>query len=162
MRLNEPIFSRIAGVMMGDKELRQESLKILSQHKGAVPLELVPEPTNPYDSDAIAIFCQVPGKGRVHLGYVPNGKSSCTFCGEQFSRFPQDGMCPRCGNSDLLREGLAKKLHNWLRVDPTIVMKAEISEVTGGTQDKKSYGCNIKITPTSSESSEEIAEEIIE
>lgn len=67
------------------------------------PVNLVPEPNNPVDPDAIAVYLD-----GTRIGYVPNRGFSCATC-HQVAR-SQDSVCPQCGSSELGAWGLAGRL----------------------------------------------------
>lgn len=143
--------SSISGVMSGDSwDTRQECLKeikeVMEMSKKAVFLDIVPEPTNPYDRDALQLFFNSPTFGRTQIGYVKNAQTLCDFCGMDFERYPTSGKCKRCGHGeeDLKRNGLASKIAKELRADPTCHFYAQVIQVTGGIG-QKNLGCNIII-----------------
>jgi hypothetical protein len=54
------------------------------------PLELVPEPENPHDSNAIAVYAR-----KEQIGYVPNKGVSCNVCWTSIKG--SDSHCKHCG-----------------------------------------------------------------
>jgi hypothetical protein len=93
--------TKIVGVNF---EGRQALLEKAAQHNIKV-LELIPEPTNEYDADAIQVVAPVfdsDGKrtGGVQLGYISNSDRMCIVCGKMtdgasFSR-SKTAKCPHC------------------------------------------------------------------
>lgn len=141
------MFTKISGVTSGPlAERRQKALTFL-QECYRVPgmrcyVDLVPEPDNPYDPDAIKVML-----GEFHLGYVKNSDTICSSCCSVFERHPS-GACPACGRMGTLeRCGTATQLMKYFRDNvetPGFWMPdAYISEVTGGGE--KSYGANLYI-----------------
>lgn len=66
---------RVAGVTYpnADGESRQDILRMLT---GKEPVQIRPEPTNPYDANALAVYVAVPCQGDAstvvkHVGYIP-------------------------------------------------------------------------------------------
>lgn len=152
----EKIKSRIAGVNSGDEaETRQDALRRIREWMEEHPnepvwLDLVRDPDNPYDPEnAIQVMCNVPDLGLTQLGFVRNADNTCQTCDRSFSRFPEDGRCPRCGSSDLERIGLAKKLRMSMDADPDLYWFGRIMEVTGGntSKGKPTYGANVMYYP---------------
>lgn len=146
VRLFDQMVTRVAGAMSGPEwESRQGGLKELREtlDQGIhVVLELIPEPENPYDTDAIRVECVLARAGRVQLGYVKNSNGFCDLCHKPFERFPK--RCPGCRHSDYLRrDGAATRIATALREEPGLQIYGEVLEVTGGTEDKQSFGCNI-------------------
>lgn len=141
--------TRVAGTMSGDdKDTRQLVLKTIAELPPELKpkyVDLVPDWENEYDHDAIMAFVDVPTLGRFQIGFVKNSDSTCGFCGEPFSRVPKDGICPICKREDIRRNGMATKISQEMRRDETIRFYAELLEVTGGSSDKPSYGCNILV-----------------
>lgn len=145
------IVTSIAGVNIGDdRQLRQEALQILQEHKqqhpkDAVFLDLVPEPENPFDKDAIQVLVNIPELGgRVQLGYIRN-RPQCPWCNREFKSEEVGRRCPNCHQGTITRDGLASQLRRTQREDPTRHYYGMVSEVTGGTGAKTIYGCNIII-----------------
>jgi hypothetical protein len=61
---NKTIVFKVAGVTY---ENRQDTISIMH---GSEPCRIVPEPTNAYDPNALAVIAIVEGS-RQHIGYVP-------------------------------------------------------------------------------------------
>ncbi len=141
------IFSKLSGVMSGpDADLRQEALEEIRDMKAAgkrVYIDLVPQWDNPYDSDAIAAFANLPESGRTQIAFLKNSTTHCDFCRHTHERFPKNG-CARCGHTDQLRrDGVATRVSAEMRQHPEARFYAEVMEVTGGYG--RSAGCNIVI-----------------
>lgn len=144
------IRTKIAGTNSGaDAQLRQSALREIA---GLEPkrrpryLDLVPDPENEYDKDAIQVIVDLPSLGRIQLGFVKNSDTVCDFCRSQYGSFPRDSKCIKCGRNDhLRRDGVATKVCQEMRRDPDARFYAELIEVTGGSDGKANYGCNIAI-----------------
>jgi hypothetical protein len=149
----DKIRTAVSGVSSGpEADLRQAALAILQEAMKENPtqryfLDMVPEPDNPYDVDAIKLMLDLPALGgRMQLGYVKNAQTRCTFCDQALERNPASGICPHCNHQgQLVREGIASKLAPAMRSSSTDRWYCEITEITGGTGNKKSFGCNIRI-----------------
>lgn len=144
----DPIHTKIAGVMSGvDAAMRQEFLIEIRESQAydePVYLQLVPEPDNPYDANAIRVYYDHPELGRAQLGYLKNSTTMCDLCGYFHERFPSAG-CQRCGDKEhLRRDGVATRIANEMRDDPSAHFYAVLQEITGGGNGR-SFGCNIKI-----------------
>jgi hypothetical protein len=63
------LICKVAGVTYDGRQ------SILAQLTGNEPCRVVPEPTNPYDANALAVHVAVNGKVE-HVGYVPRGLAS--------------------------------------------------------------------------------------
>ena len=59
------VISKVAGVTY---ENRQEIIQCLT---GSEPCRIVPEPTNPYDSNALAVHVAMADGTVAHVGYIP-------------------------------------------------------------------------------------------
>jgi len=152
----ESVNTAIAGVMSGpEAETRQLALGLikdnLAERIAADPkdkrffFDLVPQWDNPYDSDAIQVMADVPGLGRVQLGYIRNSDTICDFCTHVMERFPTSKKCPKCHRTDhLRRDGLATKVSSAMREDPSCRFYGEVMQVTGGV-DGKCFGCNFVV-----------------
>jgi single-stranded-DNA-specific exonuclease len=67
--VNQRILIKVAGVTF---EGRQEMIALL---RGGEPVRIVPEPTNPYDPNALRV--EVASKGEIlHVGYIPRDKAA--------------------------------------------------------------------------------------
>lgn len=106
----------------------------------AVPLVLTPEPTNPYDPDAIRVEFEFEAGRLFHLGYIPNSNCICLACGEHYNRFQPS--CTNC-SGEVSRIGTATWLKGNGFFDKGNVY-AEVSEITGGGEGQ-SLGCNIEV-----------------
>jgi hypothetical protein len=145
------IRTRVTGVSSGlDAETRQLALEIIRE--SLIPkerwfLDLVPQWDNEYDSDAIQVMTEVPGMGRVQIGFIKNPETICDFCHHQHTSYPKEGKCSGCGRGkdSLRRNGLASQISQLMREDPTANYYGEILEVTGGEGAKANFGCNIVI-----------------
>lgn len=146
----ETVRTKVVGVTMGPKAngraARQVYLeKMKSENVRA--LELVREPTNEYDPNAIKVMSRIAGM-RIHLGYIKNSNRICSGCGREYEKTPaQPGIplaeqqqCPEC-KIPLTYSGLATELSNW--IDQGYGFAASVLEFTGG--EGKSRGCNIEI-----------------
>lgn len=78
---------------------------IKDELKEGVFLNLVHEPTNPFDTDAIAVFFK-----ETHIGYIPNRGISCSKCWSYVSS--KDYYCKKCdaSNAEFIKGGLATRL----------------------------------------------------
>lgn len=129
---------------------RQNCLKFLKRvdaiprFEGDIRLDLVPEPTNPHDPDAIRVEFEYAEGKFFHLGYIPNSDSLCSQCKEVFERHP--GTCPNCGSKQVDRCGTATRIKNELYAGWGVSGKAwaYVSEITGGGEGQ-SLGCNLEI-----------------
>jgi hypothetical protein len=147
--------SNVSGVQSGpEAATRQRALSILKEELAQgrrVYLDVVPDEENAFDRDALQILVDAPGMGRVQLGFVRNSQTRCDFCGTETDRFPQSKKgqppaCARCGHSDqLVRIGLASKLAAQLREFADLRVYGEVLQITGGSQEKPSMGCNIML-----------------
>jgi hypothetical protein len=146
----DAIKTKIVGVTMGPKvggrAARQVYLEKMKAENVRI-LELVPEPKNEYDPDAIKLMARIAGM-RVHVGYVKNSGRLCSGCGREYEKIPaQPGIplaekqnCPEC-NIPLTYSGLASELSTWIREGYGFT--AVVLDFTGGGG--KSCGCNIEI-----------------
>jgi hypothetical protein len=148
------IRTKVVGVTMGlDADTRQLAIRTIGENLETRVrwfLDLVPEPTNEYDRDALQVMSDVPGMGRVQLGYVSNCEITCGFCGKGFPKWPMEkgkkiDLCPTCGSTELKRDGLASMMCRVMRQDPAANFYGEVLSVTGGTDDKPSCGLNFAI-----------------
>lgn len=148
------IRTKVVGVTMGeDAETRQLAIKTIGEHFDSSKrwfLDLVPEWDNPYDGDALRVMTDVPGMGRVQLGFVSNSEAVCGFCGKDFPSWPKVKtvrleQCPQCSSDKLRRDGLATKVSQLMRQDPAANYYGEVLSVTGGTEDKPTSGLNFAI-----------------
>lgn len=152
------IRTKVVGVTMGDEaDVRQLAIKTIGEHFDPDKrwfLDLVPEPDNAFDRDALRVMTEVPGMGRVQLGFVSNSEITCGFCGANFPTHPKEKVngklekvenCPTCGSTELKRDGLATKMCKLMRQDPTANYFGEVLSVTGGTEDKPTSGLNFAI-----------------
>jgi hypothetical protein len=152
----ESVNTSVAGVMSGPEvATRQLALSMIKenieQRIAADPkdkrffFDLVPEPENPYDADAIQVMADVPGLGRVQLGYIRNSDTICDFCEHMMERYPTSKKCPKCQRTDhLRREGLATRVAAVMRENPSCRFYGEVLQVTGGV-DGKCFGCNFVV-----------------
>lgn len=148
------IRTKVVGVTMGDDaDTRQAAIKAIGESFDEDErwfLDLVPEPDNPYDKFAVRVMTNVPGMGRVQLGYVGNAEVKCGFCSKEYPSWPKrngvalDG-CPNCSSDNLQRNGLATQLCKLMAADPTANYFGEILSITGGTEEKPTAGCNFAI-----------------
>ncbi len=171
--MKETIVARtnLAGVSMGDEvddgtgkriKIRQLALKYLKEQiekaraeRGRTPavfLDLVPEPENPFDPDAVQVLTNIDKLGgRTQLGYLRNADTHCSFCLRDHPKFPTNPktgtpQCPVCKRGDHLeRRGLATRVAALMREKPRASFSALLLEVTGGTDVKGHYGCNVEI-----------------
>jgi hypothetical protein len=148
----EPIPTSIAGVNSGpEAETRQDALRRLArlqqEQDRPIWLDLVRDKENPADPDAIQVFANVPELGRVQLGFVRNADCTCELCDKNFARFPEGGVCPKCGAGRVIRCGLASKICRKMEADPSLAFYGQVLQVTGGqpSQGKNQWGCNILI-----------------
>jgi hypothetical protein len=144
----EEMVTRFAGARSGpEATVRQAALDEAQRLVAAgkvVPLLLIPEPENPFDPDAIRCELALPAIGRVQVGYVKNSSGICGYCQKPFVRYPK--VCSGCRHSDYLsRDGAATKISAALRACPEIQLVGYILEVTGGTEEKPTFGGNIRI-----------------
>jgi single-stranded-DNA-specific exonuclease len=63
--MSRTLVSKVAGVSF---EGRQE---VIARMRGSEPCRIVPEPTNPYDSNALAVWVALETGERAQVGYVP-------------------------------------------------------------------------------------------
>lgn len=89
-------------------------------------VDLVPEPDNPYDESAIAVYASVPIRKR--FGYISNKQRICTECATTLESSSSD-VCPNCGGK-LIRIGTATQLSLWRKKGVEYV--AEIAKYLGG------------------------------
>ncbi len=147
--IRDEYYCNISGTISGPEAgRRQQALRILEE-SGIDPviLEVVPEPENPYDPDALGLWTEVPSMGRVQLGYVPNARSVCDFCCSTYQRHP--GQCRTCKRKDHLRRtDTASKVAPAIRKDPGSEWYAELVEFTGGEEERPSRGAMIVIRRT--------------
>lgn len=157
----DTVRTSVAGCAMGEDieieggktmKYRQLALKFLAHYRAQDPsrrilLSVVPDPENKFDPNALQLITDIPEMGgRVQLGFIRNAGTVCGFCLREFPKFPPGGKCPACGRNDHLeRKGLATQLAEAMRANPTLKYYAEVLEVTGGTQEKAHYGCNIEV-----------------
>lgn len=88
------------------------------------PLELIPEPDNAYDKNALAVYY-----GNIHLGYVPNIGITCTKCWTSVNKY-QYYMCTECGtNKYLVEGGLATRIINQLLNNQEINLAVVVYDV---------------------------------
>jgi hypothetical protein len=153
------IRTKVVGVTMGDDaDTRQLAIKTIGEHFDPNKrwfLDLVPEPDNPYDENALKVMTDVPGMGRVQLGYVSNCEITCEFCGKEYPKWPtvrdskgktvKSEQCLVCSSDRLKRDGLATRMSQQMRRDPQGNYYGEVLSITGGTEDKPSSGCNFAI-----------------
>lgn len=66
-------------------------------------LQLIPEDSNPYDNDAIAVYWD-----SIKIGFLPNTGKSCTIC--KASLKSPTTQCTQCGAFDLIDKGLAYRI----------------------------------------------------
>lgn len=143
-------YSVISGTNSGpEAPLRQRALKLLKEDRDngyPVTLQLVPDWTNPWDSDAIKLLVDIPELGGMfHLGFVKNAQTVCDRCDYSYARFPQRKICNGCRTSEGLRRiGLAVKISAIMRENPLIEWVGELDEVTGGGPGR-CYGGNVVI-----------------
>ncbi len=146
--------TKIVGVTMGeDAETRQLAIRTIGEHwdgEARYFLDLVPQPDNPFDADAIRVMAEVPGMGRVQLGFVSNSACLCGFCGKDYPSWPKVKgekvtQCPVCSSDQLRPDGLATKISQLMREQPNENYYGEILSITGGTEDKPTSGCNFAI-----------------
>lgn len=149
-------YSNVSGTMSGDesdtRQLALEMIAGLMKCNKAVFMDIVPDPENKWDRDALALYANLPDIGRTQVGFVKNAQHICDFCDKEFEREPRDKAtgetkCTRCGHGkpDVRRNGLASKIAKELRADPTVRFYAQVMQVTGGSADKPNRGCNIVI-----------------
>jgi len=147
--------TRIAGVASGEKVThpvtreevytRQWYLEML-QDSGIKVVDLIQEPTNSYDENAVAVFVTLPA-GRVQLGYIPNASAVCGSCNKKFNP-PIPNTCPVCSQVDpatifpVDRIGLATKITSWL--NNGYKFKARVMSI-GRTSDGKYLGASLEI-----------------
>lgn len=68
------------------------------------PLELVQDPQNPYDTDAIEVHLD-----GVRIGFVPNSGYSCSDC--WYPVDPRTYTCVNCGQDKfIIKKGLATRI----------------------------------------------------
>jgi hypothetical protein len=151
------VYSKVVGVCSGDEaETRQLALRLVKEHwseRERWYADLVPDPENPYDSDAIQLISDVPTLGRTQLGFVSNSQRTCDFCRTDFDTAPKGDRCPKCGEKETIRRnGLASQLCRAFQEDPHLLFYAEINAITGGPEPNakpdakaKSFGANIMI-----------------
>lgn len=156
--------SAVAGTTMAPG--RQDALRKLRERIQEDPqdrkrrfLQLIPEPQNKWDKDAVGVWAHIPGfgpeenNGWFQIGYIRNGETYCTFCETTHPAYPK-GDPPRCskcrntGHDWFERRGTAKKLAQEMAKDPHARFYAVVQEVTGGTGHKENLGCNILICKT--------------
>lgn len=138
------IRSKIVGVTFGDKlpsgeSERQWVLGKMAQFE-IVNLELVRDPENQYDKDAIGVYAMLPGFGKKQVGHIRNSDRLCVECGLEYSKNAGVTVCEKC-SKDLARNGLATELTYW--IDQGYEYVADVLEYTGGNG--RTRGCNIEI-----------------
>lgn len=135
------IYTKVAGVNSGYKKdgvvIRQLYLKKMKE-LGVTVLQLVREPENKFDPNAIAIYANIGTK--VHIGYVQNRVRRCQSCDNVVEKATEDEDCPKCGGC-LNRDGLATELAHY--IDNGYNYKARVTQYTGGNG--KTMGLNIII-----------------
>jgi hypothetical protein len=92
--------------VVGTNYIDGAALTVSLLHEGA-PVQLVPEPTNQFDSNAIKVMAFANSE---HIGYVPNKGMSCSHCWTPITL--KETGCPSCGAGwDFVVEGgLATRL----------------------------------------------------
>lgn len=113
-------------------------IKMMKEREEKV-IRLLPEPSNPYDSNAVAVMWDAPA-GAIKIGYLPN-PPECGTCGKIFSgRAPS--LC-ECGADNIIRDGIASEISkdfaNGYRFYCTI------ENYLGMEEGKPSAGLRIKI-----------------
>lgn len=151
-RLDE-IRTSVAGTNSGpERAERQQALgqiaQIMAETGQPFFLDLVPDPENKWDPNALQLIANLPEMGgRFLLGYVRN-RPGCDYCNREFTATTlQIGdTCPNCLRGQIQREGLATRLSTELRKnEPGVSYYAEVMEITGGVGEKTLRGCNIVI-----------------
>ncbi len=146
----QEVRTSIAGSNSGpEAEERQEALQYISKYmeKRETPffIDLVPDPENKFDPNAIQLIADVADMGgRIQLGYVRN-RPSCNYCHREFtgSSLKIGEECPNCRRGKVERVGLASKLAESMRNGNSFY--AQVDQVTGGTGEKTLRGCNLII-----------------
>ena len=148
--------TKVAGVTMGpDADKRQAALEEVRGLMEADPsktiyLELIPEPDNKFDADAIKVVVYLPStEEEFQLGYIGNSKSQCGFCHRTFSRTPKDNKCTRCKRTDsIVRDALASTVSRQMEEYSDFEFYGQVLQVTGGPKEDmpdRSFGCNFEI-----------------
>jgi hypothetical protein len=81
-------------------------------------VRLVPEEHNTHDSNAIAVFADLP-IGAYKIGYIPNKGFKCKECGTQYDKKPP--YCSNtikdriCASMEFDSQGMATKISNRIR-----------------------------------------------
>jgi len=151
-KLLDEVSTKVVGVTFNNKDgtSRQAILKKCSE-MGMKTLELVREPTNKFDRNAVrveAVFHKGTVTKNVQIGYISNRDRQCLSCGS-LCRLPAGKVvtvCPDCGSTELFREGLATVLSR--AIDNGTGYKCEVLQYTGGPQQDgstKTRGVNVKI-----------------
>lgn len=130
------IRSKVVGVFIVPE--RQEYLETVRDAEH-VTLDLVAEPDNKYDKDAIKVMAVADGL-RMHIGYVRNNAKQCLNCGAEYEPGTKAEECTDC-KTPLVRFGLASELSYWMHRGCKFV--ASVLQVTGGNG--RNIGCNIEI-----------------
>jgi hypothetical protein len=89
--------------VVGTTYIKQGYEFCLSLQKGDI-VELVPDPKNQYDEDAIKVFVK-----DTQIGFIPNQGLTCGHCWHAVST--QTFMCNNCSESDnIVSKGLATRI----------------------------------------------------
>lgn len=118
----------------------------MPQSPDSIRLELVPDPANSHDPDAIAVHFEYAQGKFFHLGYIPNADTICLECGKQWDRMSEaeadrDSCMRDQLKHSLARHGTATRIKSSFGGE----VWATVEEVTGNTADGQSLGCNIRI-----------------
>jgi len=149
----EVINTKVAGIASGTTQIAATSQISPVDANGRIPVRqylaalmrklsvssvrLVREPTNEFDSDAIAVYANL-GAQSAKIGYIRNHIGKCVTCGRQVIPFVD--TCPKC-NGKVVRRGLATELSHW--IDRGVRYRARVIGITGGGD--RRFGVSLKI-----------------
>ena len=95
-KLADTIEFYVAGIWYSGYEGYAKTLEV------GTPLQLIPEPDNQYDPDAIAVYCTY------KIGYVPNKGYTCANCNGAIAL--SSSCCPKCNSEEWIKGGLATRI----------------------------------------------------
>ncbi|MBI2565581.1 MAG: hypothetical protein HYV63_00930 [Candidatus Schekmanbacteria bacterium] len=107
--------TRVVGVTY---ENRQDLLRDLSAE---TPTRLVPEPDNPHDPTAVAVYGQFSAESQLgrkewqRIGYIPRFAKGCNACLYIVSKHEFAFWCPRCELGKIEPMQLGLRVYNLLR-----------------------------------------------
>lgn len=96
-KLADTIEFYVAGIFYSGYEGYAKKLE------AGTPLQLVLEPTNQFDPDAIAVYCD-----GYRIGYVPNSGYTCANCNAAVKS--NSSCCSKCNSEEWIKGGLATRI----------------------------------------------------